>query len=272
MKKIITLLFGFIILGILQISAQCKIDNKYFNPGETLEMDLYIKYGLINTKGGSSKLKLENANYNGLGAYKASLIASTSGLARKIIAMDDTLSSYMTKAIVPLEFVKRAHEGKENTNENVKYTYSNGTVNLNAKRIKNGIQRFDENLTSTTCVYDMISVIYYARTLDYAKMKKGDVKGIEFISGKKKAYMVIEHGGIEKQKANDDKKYECIKLILSITDGNSNAFTDKKEAMTVYITNDNNRLPIRLDAKMKMGSTRAIMKKYSGNRYPITTY
>lgn len=272
MKKILALILCCIIFGSIQINAQCKIANKYFDSGETLEMDLYIKYGLLNTKGGTSTLKLENANYNGLNAYKASLIANSSGLARKVFALDDTLSSFMTKAIVPLEFVKRAHEGKEHTQENIKYTYSNGNVNLHAKRIKNGTLRFDEDLTSTKCVYDMISVVYYARTLDYSKMKKGDEKGIEFISGKKKAYMVIEHAGIEKLKANDEKKYECIKLILSITDGNESAFSNKEEAMTVYITNDNNRMPVRLDSKLKIGSTRAILKSYSGNRYPITTY
>lgn len=178
----------------------------------------------------------------------------------------------MTRALVPLEFVKRAHEGKEYTQENTTYSYSGSGINIHTKRIKDGVLRFDENMTTTDCVYDMISVVYYARTLDYSKMKKGDEHGIEFISGKKKVYMVIEHGGVEKLEANDNKKYECIKLVLSITNGNKLAFDNKEEAMTVYITNDNNRMPVRLDSKLKIGSTRAILKSYKGNRYPIKTY
>lgn len=106
----------------------------------------------------------------------------------------------------------------------------------------------------------------YARTLNYSSMKKGDEVTVESMSGRKKVKMVIEHDGKEKMKANDKKEYNCIKLILSISD---DAFTDKEEAMRVYITDDKNRMPVRLDSQLKIGSTRAILKSYKGNKYPI---
>ena len=91
---------------------------------------------------------------------------------------------------------------------------------------------------------------------------------VEFMSGKNKVKMVIEHDGTEKMKANDKNTYDCIKLILSISD---DAFTNKEEAMRVYITNDKNRMPVRLDSQLKIGSTRAILTSYKGNKYPIGT-
>lgn len=249
--------------------AQCPIDIKQFQAGEQMTYDLYFKYGLIYKKAGVSTLKVSPVTYGGQSAYKASLTAKTQGVVNKLYSLNDTLSSIMTTKLVPLEFIKKAHEGKDDTDERTVYTYEGGKTNIHAKRIRNGEQRFDERMSTTSCVYDMVSVVYYARTIDYSKMKKGDVKSVEFMSGKRKALMVIEYEGIETIEANDDKKYSCIKLVLSIANGNKDAFQDKEEAMKVYITNDNNRMPIRLDSKLKIGTTRAFLKSYRGNMYPV---
>jgi hypothetical protein len=168
--------------------------------------------------------------------------------------------------VVPLAYIKNAAEGKEYTQDRVTYTYNGNNITINTKRTKNGLFKFEEALTSQSCIYDMMSVVYYARTLDYSSMKKGGSFRVDFISGRKKVNMIIEYEGIETMEANDDKKYDCIKLTLSIMD---DAFSDKKEAMKVYITNDNNRMPVQLDSKLNIGSSRAILKSYKGNRYPV---
>lgn len=270
--KLTGLLFALVLaLSSTEVGAQCPIDIKQFQAGEQMTYDLYFKYGLIYKKAGISTLRVTPVSYGGQSAYRASLTAKTDGVVRKLFSLDDTLSSIMTTKLVPLEFIKKAHEGSEHTDEHTVYTYSGGKTNIHAKRIKNGEQRFDERMSSNSCVYDMISVVYYARTLDYSKMKKGDVESVEFMSGKKKALMVVEYDGLETIEANDDKKYSCIKLILSIANGNKLAFQDKKESMRVYITNDDNRMPVRLDSKLKVGTTRAFLKSYKGNMYPVKT-
>lgn len=256
----------------LNISAQCKVDNKYFQAGEELTYDLYFKWGLVNTKAGVSTLKTVSEKYNGRDGYKMSLVAKSSGMVDKVFSLNDTLSSYTTKDLTPLAFKKDAEEGKEHTIENMTYTYNSaGGVSVHTKRVKNGELRFDETINVNSCVYDMVSVVFYARTLDYSTMKKGDETRVDFITGKKKAYMVIEHAGIENVKANDGKTYSCIKLVLSVLNANQLAFEDKEEAMKVYITNDNNRMPVRLDSKLKMGSTRAMLKSYKGVRHAVST-
>lgn len=252
----------------LNAGAQCKVNNTFFQAGEELTYDLYYKYGLINTKAGTSSLKTVAEKFNNEDAYKMTLLAQSSGSVRKLFSLNDTLTCYTTKDIVPLAYLKNAREGKEYTIERVIYTYGSQGVSLNTRRVKNNNFRFEETIKSSACVYDMMSVVFYARTLNYTGMKKGDTSKADFISGRKKVNMVIEHGGIETIEANDNKKYSCIKLVLSIMD---DAFSDKKEAMKVYITNDDNRLPVRLDSKLNIGSTRAILKSYKGNVHPVKT-
>lgn len=271
-KKLAIITTVLMSLFAMQATAQCKINNTFFQAGEEMTFDLYFKWGLVNTKAGISTLKTVSQNYNGKDAYKMSLVAKSTGMAGKVFSLNDTLSAYTTKDLVPLAFHKNAREGDDHTIENMTYTYNpSGGITVHTKRVKNDTPRFDEKLEYTSCVYDMISVVFYARTLDFSNMKKGDETRVDFVSGKRKTYMIIEHQGIEKVKANDNKSYECIKLVLSIMNASEKAFEDKEEAMKVYITNDNNRMPVRLDSKLNVGSTRAILKSYKGNRYPVAT-
>jgi len=271
-KKITIISLIFSAIFSLQIQAQCKVENKYFQAGEELTYDLYFKYGIANLKAGTSILKTVSTNYNGKDAYKMSLIANSSGLVNSIYSIDDTISSITTKDLTPLAFQKLAHEDGDYTVENMTYTYNpSGSVTVKTKRIKNGEQKFDEAIEANSCVYDMVSVFFYARTLDYSTMKKGDSRRVDFVSGKKKSYMIIEHQGIEDMKANDGKTYNCIKLLLSLVNANQDAFEGKKEANKIYITNDENRIPVRLDSKLKHGSTRAMLKGFKGNLHPVKT-
>lgn len=253
-----------ILLFSIDVSAQCPIVNNSFKAGENLTYDLYFKYGLINTKAGESTITIQDSKYKGDKSYKMTMIAISSGFASKMFSLNDTITSYMSYDIVPLFFEKKAHEGGDFTDETLTYSYSDGKVTAVANRVKNGDHKFNEKLTSTKCIYDMLSVLFYARTLDFGKMKTGDIASINFISGKKMRAMDIKLDGEVTIKASNKKKYKCHKLVLNINDP---AFEDKSEAMTVYLSKDENRIPIRIDSQLKVGSTRVILKNDIGLKH-----
>jgi len=252
-----------LIIAGMQAKAQCEVDNQYFKAGEELNYDLYFKYGILYTKAGNSSLRVTDNTYNGKDAYKMTLTAKSSGMVKAFFSLSDTLSSYMTKRLTPLAYTKDAHENGDYTTERATYDYSSGKTSLRNVNIRNGNLRYDTTLVSDHCMYDMLSILYYARTLDYETMKKGDKKTVSFFSGRKKVDMDIQHHGIETVSANDGRDYNCIKLVLVM---NERAFEDKNEAMKVFITNDRNRVPVRIDSKLKVGSTRVILKDYKGLR------
>lgn len=256
-----------ITVNINTAKAQCEIDNKYFQSGEVLQYDLYIKLGFASTKGGFAKLTTQAVNYAGHEAYKMSLVSESQGLARKVFSLSDTLTSYTSKNIVPLAYKKDAHEGGDYTKETLTYKYpGNGSVDIRSIRYVNGNFKFDEAIKVPGCTYDLVSILAYCRTLDFSHMVNGNETIVNFISGKKRGSMKIHYDGKERVKANDGKKYNCIKLTLYIAD---EAFNNGKEAMKVFITDDNNRMPVKLETKLKVGSTRAVLKKYTGNKYPL---
>ncbi|HZJ80845.1 MAG TPA: DUF3108 domain-containing protein [Dysgonamonadaceae bacterium] len=248
------------------LSAQVALKNNAFEAGEKLTYDLYYKYGILNMKGGEATLNTDVATYDGKDAYKMTLHASTRGLIGNIFTVDDTLTSYMDRNLVPQLFIKGATEGGDYTRERHIYTYKDGNTSIRTIRYRNGEFKFDENITSNRCTYDMISVLAFARTLDYSKMQRGDNTQVQFITGKRLVNMYIRYIGTSKLKVNNGNTYEAVELSLMILD---KAFVDQEEAMRVWITNDENKLPLQIYTKLKIGEMRSVLKSKSGNKHPM---
>lgn len=248
------------------VNGQTKIKNNAFDAGEKLTYDLYYKYGILNLKGGSATLNTEATTYNGKDAYKMTLHASTGGLVGSLFSVDDTLTSYMDKNLVPQLFIKGAYEGKDYTRERQIYTYQNNNTSIRTIRHKNGEFSFDENIITDRCTYDMMSILAFARTLDYSKMQRGDNTQVQFITGKRLVNMYIRYLGTSTMKVNNGKTYEAVELSLMILD---KAFVDQEEAMRVWITNDENKMPLQIYTKLKVGEMRSVLKDFSGNKHPL---
>ncbi|MDL2264880.1 DUF3108 domain-containing protein [Parabacteroides sp. OttesenSCG-928-G21] len=262
MKKSFQLIL-FVLLGCSSLYAQCPRENNFFRSGEELSYDMYFNYGIIRSKAGSSSLKITDADYNGISGYKMTMLAQTSGLAKSLFSLKDTISCYTTKTIVPLAYVKHALESGDYTIETAEYDYSmSDSVRMHVKRERNGVLRFDEVLSSAHCMYEMMSIVYYARTLDYASMKNGDIQTVSFLSGRNMMNMDIEYRGTTKIKANDKQEYICHILVLNLHE--DSAFENKKEAMKVYLSADNNRIPVRIDSQLKIGGTKVVLKEAKG--------
>lgn len=251
----------------MQLFAQCRIENNAFESGEELTYDLYYKYGIMNPKAGVATLTTTITNYRGRNVYKTELKARTTGLVNSMFSVRDTLTGYLDMNLVPMLFTKGALEGGDYTDERQIYTYDkDGDVSIRAIRNYNGELSFDETIITPKCTYDMVSILAYARTLDYSGMRNGENTAVQFISGKRLVNMYIRYLGIAKKKINDGKKYDAIQLSLVVLD---DAFKDKEEAMSVLLTNDENKLPLMIESNLKIGKMRVVLKKYSGNKNPI---
>lgn len=262
LNKLIIILLAIITYSADSIYAQCGTSNIPFQSGEQLSYDLYIKLGFATTKGGFANLRTQSTTYKGTKAYKMDLISETQGLARKLFSLNDTLTAYTDVNLRPLAYLKDAHEGGDYTKERLIYNYNNdASIMINSVRHKNGEFKFDEKIVAPGCTYDLVSILFYCRTIDYANMKIGEEKNVNFISGQKRGNMRIVYNGKETIKANDGKKYNTLKLTLYVAD---KAFDNGKEAMKVNLSDDNNKIPISLETKLKVGSTKAILKSYNG--------
>lgn len=191
----------------MPLNAQYKIPNNTFQTGENLTYDIYFKYGLLHKKAGNSTMTIAEEKHKNQDVYKMTMIANSTGLAKKIFTLSDTISCYMNKDLHPLSYTKYAYEGSDFTQEYIDYSYSSDEISIHTKLTRNNVLRYDTIITSDQCLYDMMTIIYYARVLDYSQMKEGEAKDCLFVSGRDKLDLKIKYEGKSKIKANDSNEY-----------------------------------------------------------------
>ena len=75
----------------------------------------------------------------------------------------------------------------------------------------------------------------------------------------------LKVAGIEKISTKFGK-VNCLKIIPSVVSGR--VFKDK-EGVTMWVTNDQNRVPVLIKAELAVGSLKASIDSYANVKYPI---
>lgn len=202
------------------------------NSPEQLEYNIFFQMGFIHVKAGYGLLSFtKETNKNGKTEYHGQLAGKSLSIVEHIMKVRDTLDCYFNQDMVPLGFRKGTHEGSYNAIVN--YFYSPCWRNASApqrlnnvdstqvvlkrwrKKGKDAAEKNVVNFTNNGIAYDMLSVFYSVRHLDYDNMKKG--KKMQFIcyDGIKQQTINVEYRGVEKCELRNGKNYNTFLIHLT---------------------------------------------------------
>jgi len=261
-------LIAFAIIGSLPTALSAQ--ELFFQSGEELQYDIRYKYGLVVMKGGTAKYTLNTTTYNQKQAAKSSLDFKTSSFFDKIYKIRDTLYSYAEiPNLRPLYHKRIVNEGGTHYSEElVMKKHGNSHSEVNVKRIRREEVRIDTTMTINSLVYDMLNIFLFVRNLDYSTIALDDSYNMATFFGKDRVNITIRYAGESTIKKSDKLKYNALRFTVDITD---DAFTEAKSAMEVWISNDKNRLPLKLKAKLKIGAAEADLSSYKNLKYPFSS-
>lgn len=223
---------------------------------ERLSYQIIYHLGIIWKHAGSATLTLTGNGNN----YDAQLAARTVSWADRIFKVRDTLSCSIRKnGLLPLRYVKAAHEGKGIVHDTVKYAYDNGG-NVTAQCIHHRTGRDPQHITlhSQGHSLDMLSVFYYIRTIDFSKMKENSTSEITVFSGRRKETLRIKYAGIEEIELRDKSRHKAFHVKFAFTqDGQTKSSDD----LDTWISTDSSRIPLMLCGKLPIGEIRCYYAK-----------
>lgn len=253
-----------LVIGV-SAAAQCSFHNDAFKSGEFLSYNLYYNWQFVWVKAGTASMYTVQSNYKGRQAYRASLTTRGNNKVDNLFVLRDTLLCYSSLDMEPLYFRKGAREGKRYTVDEVFYSYSGGKSNISQHRINNdGIHTWEKH-SYTYCVYDMLNIFLRARSFNPEGWKNGHDIDIPIADGNSVNPAKLRYLGKEKIKADNGKKYRCLKLAYMEKEGNK-----YKRIVDFYVSDDKNHIPVRLDMFLKFGSAKAFLVGMKGIRNPIT--
>ena len=227
--------------------TKSQVNINHFTSGEKLKFIIY--YGPIN--GGYIDSELKLTDFEGKKVYHSKMIAKTSGLADVLYKVRDEYQSYFDQGtILPYKSIRNINEGKYKKYDHVYYYHSNLTV-------KNHL---DKEFAVPVDVRDMVSVFYYIRNIDFSGMKTGTIIKINTFFDNELFPFDMRFRGMETLKTRMGV-YRCIKLVPFVEPGR---IFENEDDMTIYLSDDINRVPIRVEFNLKIGSVKCDLIEFSG--------
>jgi hypothetical protein len=156
----------------------------------------------------------------------------------------------------PVKFIRNVQEGDYKKYEEVTFDHGRKVAMTSKGPVKlpQGVQ-------------DVISTLYFTRSLDFSKLKPGDKVPFNMYLDHEVHSLYIRFVGREKVKTRYGT-FHAIKLKPLLLKGEN---FNGGEDMSVWVTDDANRIPIRIESPISVGSIKVDMMQYKNLKYPLTS-
>jgi hypothetical protein len=116
-----------------------------------------------------------------------------------------------------------------------------------------------------TCTYDLLSVLYFTGNIDVYKYKQGNmIPARIFVSRNHLSIKVRYEEKFMDFEIKNLGTFNTIKVIPDLVTGN---VLKDGNRMHVWLTNDGNKLPLMIEPPLSLGSSKAVLKSYSGLKF-----
>ncbi|MDN4754779.1 DUF3108 domain-containing protein [Porphyromonadaceae bacterium W3.11] len=237
------------------VSAQEKnvlSSSTVFNNDETFEYKLIFKWGVIRGKVGEAKLY--NKKINSGQQYFSKLTFRSVGIGDAFYSLRDTFETLYSSNRKPLRFEKRVNDDGYIMFDEISFKHSPSVIRASVKayvpdRVKvDTVYTYNPNEIE---VVDMLSTLAFVRGFDLTNPEASiNGKRIVIPIGRSQVYTECQYGGTEVLKKPDGSKVETVIIILSIQD---EAFENKKDAVTVWVSRDEYQIPLKVTGNLKVG-------------------
>ncbi len=246
MKRILTTL-----LLVAAIVLPQQLWGRNFG-NETLNYEIVYHWGMIWKHAADASLSIHKTNTG----YYAQLTGKTRSWADKVYPVRDTLKCTMNKDLKPLQYEKLTHEKDYYARDVIKFSYNYSHTSAHCTRYrKSGTTSID--LSAKAQAYDMVSVFYMLRNLDYAELSRNKNYTTIIFSGKEKEYLTINYKGVETIKMRDGAKRQAHRIQFRFTQQGGKKSSDN---ITVWMATDESRIPLLLVGKLPVGEVKCYYK------------
>jgi hypothetical protein len=255
----------FLLTVSLSLKAQCFESNRSFYSGEKVTYKAYYNWHFIWLNAGGVSFTVKKQIYKGNAVYQLMSLGSTYSNYDFFYKVRDTFITYVdTLKLTPYLFQRRSNEGGSSVSET--YRFDKG-----AKQISSVIKKDDEPVVKSTipwqeCTVDVLTMVYWARNIDFSKYKTDDKIPIRMVADGAISDLYIRYLGKETIDTKDGRTFRCLKFSPLLMEG---TIFEAGEDMTVWVTDDDNRIPIIVEAKILIGSVKAMFESAVGLRFPI---
>lgn len=230
------------------------IKNEAFRKGEVLEYRVH--YGFVDAGTARIEVKDEEKKVAGRKVYHVVGTGKSHWTFDWFFKVRDRYESFIDEeGLYPWFFLRRVEEGSYRLKQDYAFFQNKDTVdNGEGKRfaVPHGVQ-------------DLLSSFYFSRTMDLSSAKPGDIFGVQVFIDDSVWTGKLKFIGTDTIEVGLGK-FSCLKFVPIVQKGR---IFKKEEDLTIYISNDKNKIPILAEAKILVGSIKMELQNFSGLANPI---
>ncbi len=237
--------------------AQCPVSNSAFGDGEQISYSVSYNWGPVWVDAGVVTFSVTNELYLGKPAWHFKCTGKTYSTYDILFKVRDYYDSWVDPMTFrSIDFRRYIYEGGYSLLNTLKFDHTGQKIICNTKS-KSNPQRTD-TLIMRPCVFDMLSAVYYTRTLDFRQMRPDTKKSVTVLIDDAYYDIYIRYIGKEVVEATDGKRYSCIKFSAKMVHG---TIFRGNEDVLVWVTDDANKVPVYIEAKIIVGTVKAYLKE-----------
>lgn len=251
-------LFLFLIVFGSASQTATKAYKATYNPGEQIEYRVH--YGIFSA--GEAYMRLSDKYYlvNNRPCFRSEIIGNSKGAFESIVKIRNVWGSYFdTLNFMPQKSFRSIAENKYRRREEVYFDYDNKLATI---KVEN---KPDQSIGIIPTVQDMVSGYYFLRLQDYEDLKKNDtIKMMGIFEDKTYNFNILYLGKTEVKTKFGKTKAFVISPIMP-----SNNLFKGKNPIRIWISDDMNRIPLKIEAELLLGSLDMDIRAYTNLKYPI---
>ncbi|MFK7811628.1 MAG: DUF3108 domain-containing protein [Maribacter sp.] len=228
-----------------------------FQPGEWLKFRMH--YGFLNAS--YATLRVKSDEINGIPVYHVVGHGETSGFASIFFKVDDTYESYFDKEDgKPYKFIRNINEGGYTKDVEIDFNHEKRQAVLNDKKNKK-----KKDIKFQDSVQDLISAFYYLRNnYDADSLEVGNTINMKMLYDNEGVQNFrLKYMGEEVLKTKYGK-VKCHKFRPFVQSGR---IFKEQESLSLWVSADENRIPIRISADLAVGAIKADLDGYNGLKH-----
>ncbi len=244
------------IIAFHQFAAGQELTKKNilaFKDGEQLSYRL--KYGIFT--GAEANLRIEESGikFDGKPSYHIIVDGRTAGSFDIFFKVRNRYESFIDRTTtLPYYYTENRREGKYRRSDKVTFDHDEKKVTA-----LSGTYPFKG------MIFDLPSAYYFARNLDLSKTKVGDIFTLQYFSENKVETLGITYCGKENVNCALGT-FNCLKFSPTIVPGR---IFKKNSKLYLWITNDGNRIPVKAQVEILVGTVTLEITGTKGLKYPL---
>lgn len=225
-----------------------------FQAGE--ELGYRLRYGMISAATGTLKVEDSKIKFSSPHSFHLSARGRTSSAFSIFFTVDNRYNSYIdSRTFLPHYYTENIREGSYRRTDVVSFNHRNRTVKGNKGTFK----------SPSAQTFDLLSAYYFARNLDLSNVKKGQSFELTYFLNDEIATLGIEYIGVETIKTSLGT-LECLKFSPEIKPGR---IFRKDSRLYLWVTNDGNRIPVKAQVEILVGSVTLELTDAKGLKYAL---